>query len=331
MGIHNLTSLIKSKSPDSINTEALYKLSGSTVAIDTSIFLYKSLTNIRSNGDYIRNKNGDIISHIIGILNKTILYLSFNIKPIYIFDGKPPIEKKELLQQRSKKAKEQKLLSEKSTTIEDKNKYEKNSVRMNGTHITDIKKLLDVMGIKYIHPDGEAEAYASELCRIGYVDYVVTDDMDSLVFGCPKMIRKCLDKNNKRNDVVSIISLENVLKGFNMSMNEFTEMCILCGCDYCPTIPKVGSIRSFNYIQNYKSIEKLIESKKCKIPDEFIQRYLKAKELFCIFKDKIDISTIDLNNSEYNETIFKNYLLNNCSFNDNKVDSILKKIKKFDN
>ena len=30
------------------------------------------------------------------------------------------------------------------------------------------------MGISYIHPDvGEGEAYASELCRMGYVDYVL--------------------------------------------------------------------------------------------------------------------------------------------------------------
>ena len=330
MGIHNLTSLIKSKSPESICTEALYKLNGCKVAIDTSIFLYKSLTNIRSNGDYIKNKNNDIISHIIGILNKTLLYKSFNITPIYIFDGKPPEEKKEILIERNKKAKEKKILSKNSKTLEDKNKHEKNSIRINKKHIEDIKKLLDIMGVGYIHPEGEAEAYASELCRIGYVDYVVTDDMDSLVFGCPKMIRKCLDKGNKRNDVISIIDLERVLEGFNMNMDEFTEMCILCGCDYCSTIPKVGSVRSFNYIQNYRSIDKLIESKKCKVPEEFILRYNKAKELFKIFKDKIDIKQIDLHKSEYNEDNFKEYLINYCSFNENKACNILSKLKKFD-
>jgi len=330
MGIHNLTSLIKSKSPNSIYTEALYKLKGCSVAIDTSIFLYKSLSNIRSNGDYIRNKNGDIISHIIGILNKTILYKSFNIRPIYIFDGKPPEEKKDILIERNKKAKEQKIMSENSKTLEEKNKHEKNSIRINNNHIKDIKNLLDILGVEYIHPDGEAEAYASELCRIGYVDYVVTDDMDSLVFGCPKMIRKCIDKKNKRNDVVSIITLDSILKDFNMNMEEFTEMCILCGCDYCPSIPKVGSVRSFNYIQNYKTIDKLIESDKCKIPEEFINKYIKAKELFIIFKDKIDITKINLHKSEYNEDIFKKYLLEYCSYNENKVNNILIKIKKFD-
>ena len=39
------------------------------------------------------------------------------------------------------------------------------------------KYLLKLMGISYIHPNGEAEAYASELCRKGYVDYVLTEDI----------------------------------------------------------------------------------------------------------------------------------------------------------
>ena len=47
MGIKGLTSLIKKQSPNSIETISLYTLSGKKVAIDTSIFLYKSLANVR--------------------------------------------------------------------------------------------------------------------------------------------------------------------------------------------------------------------------------------------------------------------------------------------
>ena len=163
MGIRSLTSLIKQKSPGSIQTSALYSLSGKTVAIDTSIFLYKSLANYRHNGEYLRNKDGKIVSHMIGIFYKTIQYLAVGITPIYIFDGKPPIEKREVLDKRNKKAQESKLLSEQSTLQEDKQKHEKESIRVKKHHIDDIKYLFKLMGISYIHPDGEAEAYASEL------------------------------------------------------------------------------------------------------------------------------------------------------------------------
>ena len=56
MGIKNLTQLIKHKSPNSIQHIGLYTFKGKRVAIDTSIFLYKSLINIRHNGEYLRNK-----------------------------------------------------------------------------------------------------------------------------------------------------------------------------------------------------------------------------------------------------------------------------------
>ena len=327
MGIRSLASLIKQKSPNSIQTTALYSLSGKKVAVDTSIFLYKSLSNYRHNGEYIRNKDGKIVSHIVGIFYKTIQYLAVGITPIYIFDGKPPVEKKEVLQERTKKAEESKLLSQSAQNPEEALKHEKSSIRVKKHHIDDIKELFNLMGISYIHPDGEAEAYASELCRIGFVDYVVTEDMDTLAHGCPKMIRNCMDKSIKRKDVVSIIDLEDILKNFNMNMKEFLDLCILCGCDYCPSIPKVGTVRSFNYIQNFRNIEALIESKKCNnIPEQFILKYQKSRELFEVFKDKIDLEDLPMHTSSCDYDKLNNYLINDCAISEKRVENALKKI-----
>lgn len=327
MGIRSLASLIKQKSPSSIQTTALYSLSGKRVAVDTSIFLYKSLSNYRHNGEYLRNKDGKIVSHIIGIFYKTIQYLAVGITPIYIFDGKPPVEKKEVLQERTKKAEESKILSQTSHNPEEALKHEKSSIRVKKHHIDDIKQLFDLMGISYIHPDGEAEAYASELCRIGFVDYVVTEDMDTLAHGCPKMIRNCMDKSIKRKDVVSIIDLEDILKNFNMNMKEFLDLCILCGCDYCPSIPKVGTVRSFNYIQNYRNIEALIESNKCNnIPEQFIRKYQKSRELFEVFKGKIILDNLPIHSSSCDYDKLNYYLINDCAISEKRVENALKKI-----
>ena len=61
MGIKGLTQLIKKNSPDSIQHVGLYTMRDKRIAIDTSIFLYKSLMNVRNKGDYLRNKNGKIV------------------------------------------------------------------------------------------------------------------------------------------------------------------------------------------------------------------------------------------------------------------------------
>ena len=94
MGIHSLTKLISQKSPNSIQHVNLFTLKGKRIAIDTSIFIYKSLINVRYNGDYLRNKEGKIMSHIYGLFNKIVILKLYGIEPIFIFDVNLQIEKK---------------------------------------------------------------------------------------------------------------------------------------------------------------------------------------------------------------------------------------------
>ena len=129
MGIKGLTKIINKESPESIQTEQLYKLSGKRVAIDSSLFIYKYLMNVRYNGKSLETKDSKCTSHISGIFYKTILYLSLNITPIYIFDGKPPVEKNELIQDRKNKASKAKNEIKLVNSPEEKLKYEKQSIR----------------------------------------------------------------------------------------------------------------------------------------------------------------------------------------------------------
>ena len=104
MGIRGLTQLIKENSNESIQTHNLHSISGKKVAIDASLFMYKMLINVRtSNQSYFKNKKGKVISHITGIFYKTTNYLAVNITPIYVFDGKPPQNKQNVLNSRSEK------------------------------------------------------------------------------------------------------------------------------------------------------------------------------------------------------------------------------------
>ena len=327
MGIKIMTQLIKQKSPDSIQHVNLYTLKDKKVAIDISILLYKSLINVRYNGDYLRNKDGKIISHIQGIYTKTVQYLSLGIIPIYIFDGKPPPEKKECIQERNKKAQECKEKMELTDNIQEKQNLEKGTVRIKKEYIDDLKQLFNHMGVSYFHPDGEAEAYASELCRIGYVHAVITEDMDTLAYGCPLLIRNCIDKSLRRPEIITTFNFQKMIEDFKMTHEEFIDMCILCGCDYCPTIPKVGSVRAFKNILDYKTIENYIESGKSpEISEEFKLKYPVARKLFTIFRDKIDIENLPIYCSKYNSEDLYNYLVHDCSMSEKRVQNSFKKI-----
>lgn len=328
MGIKGLTQLIKHNSPNAIETVNLHKLSGKKVAIDASLFMYKMLINMRStNNSYLTNNDGKIVSHITGIFYKTANYLAVDITPIYVFDGKPPQNKDDVLKNRNTKVANAKLAMEnENLTEEQKNNLEKQTIRLTKQHVDDIKYLLNLMGVSYVQANGEAEAYASEMCRKGMVDYVVTEDMDTLAFGCPRMIRTCLDKSIKRSDVISVIDLSTILKDFGMTYTEFIDMCILCGCDYCANIPRIGNKTAYNHIKKYKNIESILQTLK-QLPEDYETKYKESRRLFTMYHDSLDLLQLTIHHSERNLDTLFTYLTETCNMSEKRVQNSIKKIK----
>ena len=102
-------------------------------------------------------------------------------------------------------------------------------------------------------------------------------------------------------------------------------MCILCGCDYCPTIPKIGPVRAMKYIHKYKTIENLINSdEKISVPEEFKSKYEVSRELFKIFDGKIDLENLPIHKSEYDSEKIYDYLVNICNMNPKRIQNSLK-------
>jgi len=79
--------------------------------------------------------------------------------------------------------------------------------------------------------------------------------MDSLTFGTNVLLRGF---NSKKEPIIQI-ELDQVLEGFGMSQEEFIDLCILCGCDYTTNIPGIGPITAFKLVEDFKSIESIIE------------------------------------------------------------------------
>jgi len=328
MGIKGLTQLLKQHSPDSIQTTNLYKLSGCRVAVDASLFMYKMLINMRTpDKSYLTSSDGSIVSHIVGIFYKTSNYLALNITPIYVFDGAPPKHKRDVIQNRQDKATHAKLaMTNTELTGEQKNNLEKQSIRLTKQHVDDIKHLLNLMGVSYVQAHGEAEAYASEMCRQKFVDYVVTEDMDTLAFGCPQMIRTCLDPSIKRSDIISVINLQKILSDFKMTYEQFIDMCILCGCDYCPNIPRIGNKTAFNLIHKHGSIEHSLPHIK-NVPDDYEEKYKASRSLFTQYHGTLDMQQLTIHHSTRDFDALYNHLVQTCSMSELRVQNTIQKIK----
>jgi flap endonuclease-1 len=326
MGIKGLTKTITKYSPDSITNENLYKLSGKKVAIDASLILYQQL--LKSPGKVFKNSKGKITSHITGVFYKIMNYISLNIEVIFIFDGKPPDNKQGCINQRKEKAKKAKEASLNATCEKEKEKHEKSSLRLTREMIEDVKKLLNYMGVSYIHPEvGEGEGYASELCRMGYVDYVLTEDMDTMAYACPKLIRNCIDRSLKRKDIVSIFDYSKMINDIDLTHEQFLDFCILCGCDYCPIVPKIGNITAMKLIKTHGTIENIIDvtSSKYEFPENYLNIFNEAKVNFKIFTDKINVDSIDIKNGNRDIEGLTSFLVNDIEMSEKRVQNSLKK------
>lgn len=320
MGIKNLLKFL-STYPDIIKEKKIKDFYGKKIAIDISILIYQIVIAIRNSGADLVNNKGQIISHIVGLFNKTLSFLDKGIIPVYVFDGKPPKLKQKILEVRKqirKKALEK--LSDAQNDI-DKIKYLKRSVLISRDQIDQCRELLTLMGIPFIDAPEEADSELSYLCKYNMVYSVLTEDMDILTFGSPRIIRNLT--SSKKTPIE--IELTEILNRLNITHEQFIELCILFGCDYCPILTDVKPDKIFQTYIKHKNIDKTLKELKTlghKIPDNY--EYYNAKKYFMnsIHKD-VDQFELKIKKPD-NEKLVK-LLVDNYGLNKYKV---LKKIVK---
>ena len=95
----------------------------------------------------------------------------------------------------------------------------------------------------------EADSQLAYLSKINYIDLVITDDSDLLIYGSKKTFFKMNNKYEGR-----YIELEDIfncptLEMSNWSHNKFIQMCVLTGCDFM-RLPSGFHINSSNKLFN---------------------------------------------------------------------------------
>ena len=281
MGIKNLLKFLSEKNNivKKININDYY---GKKIAIDISILIYQVVISIRNSGADLTNQHGDITSHILGLFNKTINFLEKGIIPVYVFDGKPPELKKKVINTRKEIKRKAVEKLQDATTTEDKIKFFKRSVTITRSQMNQCRELLKIMGIPYVDAPEEADSELSYLCRENMVYAVLTEDMDILTFGSPRIIRNL--SSNKKPPIE--IELSTTLSNLNLEYEQFIELCILFGCDYCYNITDIKFNKIYETYIKYKTIEGTIEKLKSEgynIPNDF--KYKEAKKYFIDYRN----------------------------------------------
>ena len=255
MGIHMLNRFIQSKCKESISCIPLTSLSGKKIAVDISIYLYKYLSE------------NALLENLYLMIS---IFREHNIIPIFIFDGKPPVEKIETIEMRRKtknSAREEyyrlKLILDglesggevgdkdgngigNMTTVEiDEDTYI--DVATNGEELRNAMKQLKKKFV--ILKQQHIQDAKSLLQAYGVTYYEAPGEADIL---CANLVTKnivyaCLSEDTDMfvygcSRVLRYLSLttskvilydfNSILKTLNMDMDEFKKVSIMFGCDY---------------------------------------------------------------------------------------------------
>jgi len=227
MGIRYLNRFLQDNClNNSIKKIHLSKLKNKVMVVDTSIYLYKFLSENR------------LMENMYSFISR---FKKYNIKLIFIFDGKPPLEKKELLQQRrleKKKAEEQYIVLNDlllNETDENKKKIEmemeklkRTFVKVNDEDVKNVKKLMDAFGVNYYDAPGEADQLCGYLVKNNKSWGCISDDTDMFLYKCNFILRNI----NLVKHTGILYDKVSILKDLEMTEDIFCQIMILSGTDY---------------------------------------------------------------------------------------------------
>jgi hypothetical protein len=236
MGIPKLNAyLMKHCSRHSIGEKHLSIFAGKTIVIDTSIYLYKFAETNR------------IVESLYQMIR---IFVYYNITPIFIFDGKPPDEKKELIHKRNDlkhiantkqnvaEIEYQTLLEVLNKTCEDYKKMEtlkivinnlkKQCVRVSRSDTERARTLLTICNIKFYNAEGEADELCAHMVLTKKAWACMSDDMDMLVHGCTRVIRGF----SMHNHTVMFYNINGILSDLDLDIADFRRIAVISGTDY---------------------------------------------------------------------------------------------------
>jgi hypothetical protein len=249
MGIQHLNRyLLDHCKKTSIQKIHLNVLANKIVAIDISIYLYKFVAG------------NALLEHLYLMIS---LLRHYQIIPIFVFDGKPPAEKRELLLKRRllKREAEEKyqLLKEAmdgqsevdAELLKELEALKKQMTSITFDHLYQAKELMDAYGVHYICAEGEADVLCVQLVKSGKAWGCMSDDMDMFVYGCPRVFRQLSMMNHN----IMFYDTSAILGDLGMDFKTFQQIAILSGTDYSSETNH-SLKKTMQHYQDYKKSDK---------------------------------------------------------------------------
>ena len=308
--------------------------SGKVIAIDAYNAIYQFLASIRGpDGLQLSDSEGRITSHLSGLLYRNVNFLSLGIKPVYVFDGKPPSLKTAEIERRKQIKKDATVKYEKAVAegnMEDARKYAQQTTSMKDGMVEESKQLLTFFGIPYIDAPSEGEATAAHLTNTGQAYASASQDFDSILCGAKRLVRnftnsgrrKIPNRNTYIDIVPEIIETQKTLDSLELTREELIDVGILIGTDFNPNgFERVGPKTALKMIKQHRRLEDIPQ-----IQEQLEE--LDFNQIRNIFLNPEVADPGEIVFEEINYESISNYLVNERSFSEDRVQSTLNRLKK---
>ena len=311
-------------------------LTGKIIAVDAYNTLYQFLANIRQHdGTPLMDSKGNVTSHLSGLFYRTINLIIKGIKPIFVFDGKPPELKFKENESREKLKVEAALKYEKAKQegFEDAMaKYARQTIKLTKKMVIESKHLLEAMGIPYVQAPSEGEAQAAFMTMRGDAYAVASQDYDSLLFGATKLIQNVTLARKRRlssgffvHIQPEMIELDKLLNTLQISRDQLICLGILVGTDFNQGgVKGIGPKRALQIVREHKLPTAIFNDVAKKYPIDF-----DWKAVFEIFKNPDVTKDYTIKFLKLDETKLRSILVGEHEFTEERIQNALLRLRKF--
>ncbi len=307
------------------------------IAIDAFNSLYQFLATIRQqDGTPLRDLEGNVTSHLSGLLFRTLRLIEADIKPVYVFDGPPHPLKAHIIQDRRTKREEERrkmIQAQDDENLVEAMKHAQASSKLTSDMIQETKEMLGYMGVPVIEATHDGEAEAARLANEGQVWACCSQDYDSLLFGSNRLVRNLTMSRTRRvkGETVAVqieyYHLEKVLSHLEISREQLVDIGILVGVDFFPGFKGLGEKTAYKLIKTHSSIENImkndieVRNTKIEIDSDLLET---LRSIFLKVEKPIDPPK--LSGRKPDEDKLRELLIEQHNFDENRVGSAITRL-----
>ncbi|KAK4096743.1 hypothetical protein N658DRAFT_501226 [Parathielavia hyrcaniae] len=220
-------------------------------------------------------------------MHRVRMFKYFGVTPYLVFDGDFLPSKAKTEASRAKRREESKRLGlellragKPSQAYSELQKAIDVTPEMARHLIEELKKA----DVPYVVAPYEADAQLVYLERQGFINGIVSEDSDLLVFGAKRLLTKmdqhgqCVEINRRDFCAVREISLT------GWTDNEFRHMAIFSGCDYLEGVNNIGLKTAYRLIRKHKTPERVVRmlrfDGKHQVPETYLDEFRQAELTF---------------------------------------------------